>query len=947
MDWVSYRRAGLFFGIILWAVFFLFIGLKPLQAAKSFDEYYRELLQTNNSQYLKERLKRSVMPQPHAGDRASGFQDYLYSSSWFLADFKVNGDNFAATYHQTNPRVAMQADNSFVVVWEDARNGDIDIFARKYSSGGTPLTSNVMINQKISPYDQLLPDIGVAQNGDMIISWVDVQNFEIYARRFNSSLATIGPEFIVNDGPANTAWRPSVAVAPSGDFTVVWEDIRSGYNIYGQFYDPSANPQGGNFQINTDIGALPHFSPRAKYDGAKNLIVTWEDYRDGDGDIYFQLYDTSGAAAGPNILASSDVGSEDQYLPDVNRSFDGRFVVTFVDTRNGHPDIYMRRFNNSGIAQGILTLVNSDTGANQQWDPCVGVDSLGKFVISWADYRVLPAIYKQSFDSLGSLIGGNVQLSTPAITRERNSPSIDRGRQSAYVVGWQDLRSGNFDIVGQMVADADTLIGVNFKVNSDLLGAFQTNPAVATASNGNFFVTWEDYRSGAADIYFRAFSQNGSPLNSDTKVNSDTFLTDQVSPDIAIDQTGNICISWLDLGAGSRIMSQFYNSILNPSSLNIEVSDDTGSVAHSRPSCAAMATGRFMLAWSDNRDGSANQHVYGQLFSSPATKSGANFKINDDPAATDHLNPRVAADSFSQFTFVWSDSRSGIPRIYHRLYDNSGAPVDTSQQVSSDSSGTSQSLPDVAVTRQNTKVFTWLENRLTGTNVFAQRYDSSNNPLGPNLAIADPSLGTPNHPRVSVDRNDAFLIAWEDDRNGDPDVYGQFYYASSDSAGEDFKVNSDAGANLQASPDLSLTQNDACLVWVDNRTAGNGLDVYAKKVSYLGVDVKNPPVQISNLPKQFGLHQNYPNPFNRQTTIRYELKSDLPGTGGLIPVILKIYNIKGELVATLLEGNQPPGIYQIVWDGQNQNGDAVGSGVYFYRLQSGDQIQSRKMTLLK
>ncbi len=94
------------------------------------------------------------------------------------------------------------------------------------------------------------------------------------------------------------------------------------------------------------------------------------------------------------------------------------------------------------------------------------------------------------------------------------------------------------------------------------------------------------------------------------------------------------------------------------------------------------------------------------------------------------------------------------------------------------------------------------------------------------------------------------------------------------------------------------------------------------------------------VPKDFVLHRNSPNPFNPSTTIRYELKSD-------VPVTLKIFNTLGHEVRTLVDGVMPRGIHEAVWDGRNEAGQAVSSGVYLYQMRVGQTMETLKMTLLK
>jgi len=95
------------------------------------------------------------------------------------------------------------------------------------------------------------------------------------------------------------------------------------------------------------------------------------------------------------------------------------------------------------------------------------------------------------------------------------------------------------------------------------------------------------------------------------------------------------------------------------------------------------------------------------------------------------------------------------------------------------------------------------------------------------------------------------------------------------------------------------------------------------------------------LPTRFKLSQNYPNPFNSRTIINYSL----PVKGD---VLLQIYNILGEKVRTLVAKDQPPGEYSVLWDGNNDLIESVGSGVYFYQLKVGNEFsQTKKLLLLR
>jgi hypothetical protein len=102
----------------------------------------------------------------------------------------------------------------------------------------------------------------------------------------------------------------------------------------------------------------------------------------------------------------------------------------------------------------------------------------------------------------------------------------------------------------------------------------------------------------------------------------------------------------------------------------------------------------------------------------------------------------------------------------------------------------------------------------------------------------------------------------------------------------------------------------------------------------------------TSVPQAFELSQNYPNPFNPNTTIKYTLPSVGDGEETL-STTLKIYNILGEVVRTLVNEPKSAGVHYEVWDGKDDRGDQVASGIYFYRLKAGKFSETKKMVLLK
>jgi len=123
--------------------------------------------------------------------------------------------------------------------------------------------------------------------------------------------------------------------------------------------------------------------------------------------------------------------------------------------------------------------------------------------------------------------------------------------------------------------------------------------------------------------------------------------------------------------------------------------------------------------------------------------------------------------------------------------------------------------------------------------------------------------------------------------------------------------------------------------WEGQILAGTDAGVYKHAQTVTSINEDAP-----SIPSSFVLQQNYPNPFNPTTVINYQLK--VAGN-----VKLTIYNQLGEEVRSLVNAKQAPSYYQIEWNGLNNSGERVTSGIYLYRLEADTIIQTRKMLLLR
>lgn len=154
----------------------------------------------------------------------------------------------------------------------------------------------------------------------------------------------------------------------------------------------------------------------------------------------------------------------------------------------------------------------------------------------------------------------------------------------------------------------------------------------------------------------------------------------------------------------------------------------------------------------------------------------------------------------------------------------------------------------------------------------------------------------------------------------------------------------DAAGRLYAISGSSTS--DSKLILVDTTSGGGTLVGTIGFPSVNSVAIDGPVIlglgdePVTAIPRDFELHQNYPNPFNPTTLVRYDLPNDAS-------VKLEIYNMLGQRVKTLLNASQTAGYKSISWNGTNDHGESVASGVYLLRINADGFVRSRKLMFLK
>lgn len=390
-----------------------------------------------------------------------------------LTDFKVNDDNTVTT--QSDPKIAVAANGSFIITWVDRRSGTNDIFLQQFDTAGVAIGVNRRINDDTNESYQFEPAVACDVNGRYSVVWKDYRNGsypfdpDIYFQRYNSSIEPQGINCnLTVEYPDSTKETPDIALYAWGGGVVVWADYRNRqWDVYGQLISSDGSLVGGNFKINDDIGTFQQHAPKVSVSQNGWFIVVWYDNRLGNDDIYAQKFDSLATPLGGNFRVNTDDADARQAFPDVATDGAGAFTVVWVDWQNGNypsnPDIYSRKYFEDLTPITGEVNINTDNSNTAQREPSIASDRLGNVAIIWADSIT------NSWDISGQMID------VDGIVREANfkanehtdsaqvSPDVALDGRYRYLT-WVDRRNGNYDIYASVQQYNDPALTVSPKL---------------------------------------------------------------------------------------------------------------------------------------------------------------------------------------------------------------------------------------------------------------------------------------------------------------------------------------------------------------------------------------------------------------------------------------------------------------------------------------------------
>ncbi|KPJ58903.1 MAG: hypothetical protein AMJ46_13320 [Latescibacteria bacterium DG_63] len=861
---------------------------------------------------------------------------------------------------QESPAVIFDGTNYFVV-WEDMRASERDdIYGARVGVDGVVLDPGGIDIASASSWQE---SPAVAFDGDnYLVVWRDGRGpsdyYDIYGARVSSEGIVLDPDGIPICTSEMTQMNPAAAFDGTG-FLVVWEDMRVGHrDIYGA----RVSVQG----VVEDTAGIPitaqpynEAGPAVASDGTDYFVV-WQDGRSGAWDIYGKRVASDGSVIDTSGVAiSTEVNNQESLAI----AYDGaNYVVVWHDRRIATDC----NITGARVTPGAVVLdpegIDISLVERHETSPSVAVGADGLLVVwemkcYYSQYDLYQYdVYAGRMTLSGEVLDPQGILVTMSANEQSHAAAAFDGTN--YLAVWHDDRNGtDLDVCGTRVSVDGVVLDPAGIVISDALGD-QGYAAVAFGGD-SYLVVWEDYRGGLSNIYGSRVSLDGTVLDS-AGIEISVGDSQKYDPAVAFDGT-NYLVVWSDNASGSydicgtRVDAD--GIVLDSNVICIS----TAREGQCRPAVVSSTT-NYLTVWEDLRH-SAGCIWSSDIFGSRVSHLGEVLEgegIGISAKYGYRFNPAVASDGIL-YLVVWEEAGE----IFGARLICNGVLLDSTAVLISRTPG---SKHDPAVVYDGLYYFVvWA----ASCNIYGSRVNLDGTVLD--------SLGIPISTMAACERNPAvangpYCTALIVNSSLTASPYGSWriwgsiwsgptsitfasvmgrteggYVTLSWQMGVDAPVSSfviqrsDTPEGEFVAMDIPvLKHGKLSYSCTDYSVIGDRTYWYRIVLVGSGGEEAYGPIEVyvEAVPAAYHVHQSYPNPFNPLCTILYEIPHH-------VRVSLRVFDVRGSLVRTLVDAHREPGSYSELWDGRAEDGSELPSGVYFYRLEAGEFVATRKMVLLK
>ncbi len=829
-----------------------------------------------------------------------------------------------APQSQINPAAAF-GDTTYFVVWNDPRSvTSYEIYGTRVAAGGKVLDPAGIAITSSAP-DQEDPAIGFDGTNYLVV-WKDARNgtnYDIYGSRLSTGGTVLDPGGIAIS--VTPQGQSDVAIA-FGDTTylVVWADSRNGVaNIYGARVTPGGavlEPSG--IAICADPGGQSR--PAVTFNGS-NWLVVWEDIRGGNPHIYGTRVATDGTVLDSLGIAVSSL-TGDQVYPAAASNGTTSLVVWDDKQSSSSHDVYGARVASNGTVLDSTGIVISAATGDQGY-PAATFDGTNYFIV-WDDYRNVTSwdIYAARMDSSGTVLDpAGIPVSLYA--SQEFGPAV-ASSGGGFLMAWIDSRNVLKDIYGIRVASDGTVLDPQ-QIAISTSASNQSCPAMAF-DGWDYLAVWHEWRLGTSNDIFGARVGTDGTVVDTLGIAISTGSKDEMYPAAAFGGT-NYLVVWQDYRNnaydiyGARVGAD--GSVLDPAGIGVS----TATSPQEYPAVASDGV-NFIVVWEDKRSGSYD------IYAARVSPGGSVLDPVGIPISTatgDQVHPAIAFDG-TNCMVVWQDLRGINYDIYGARIAPDGTVLDAAGIAISTASG-AQEWPEIGF--DGTNYFVVWQDKRGGpySDIYGARVATSGSVVDPAGIAVSTAANEQSTPAVGFD-GWKYLVAWQDKRSAStaPDIYGAKVDQSGTVLDPTGLVISKASLT-QTAPSVCGDPSGQILIAYSSFTLPPMYGSYRIWANFYDSYAGTPGVAADL--EQAHLYQNFPNPFVGSTTLRYYLPASQRAS-------IRVYDVEGRLVGTILDGASDPGIHEVKWDAACVDKRHAAPGIYFLRMEAGSRSETRKVILL-
>ncbi len=375
---------------------------------------------------------------------------------------------------------------------------------------------------------------------------------------------------LVNTSTAGDQTDAHVTALVDGGWVVTWTDDTQGTgdSVYAQRYNADGSKYGTEITVNT-TDTTYDYEPNVVGLTDGGFVIAWSVGNGANSGGFFQRYNSDSTPFGAETKINT-VSINYPSQPELTTLANGGFAVTYRLEGSGvantnYSDVFLKTYDGSNNVVLTETVVNTTNFNQHQMRPDVATGSDGKIMVIWSDTDAGaspgPGIFGRSYDPSTTNWTTDFVIDATGSGDYASVASLSNGN---YVVTWQQVNGADTDIYAKIVNSSGTVVQGAVFVNTTTTG-IQQYSEVAVLHDGNFVVVWEGAGDDAGDptkygIYGQIMDQSGNKVGTEFLVN-DNVADNQLTPHVVVLDDGSFVVTWThDNGSETDVHQKRYNS---------------------------------------------------------------------------------------------------------------------------------------------------------------------------------------------------------------------------------------------------------------------------------------------------------------------------------------------------------------------------------------------------